>query len=772
MSRGEVELPETSAGGANVPMRSASETFPIRHEAGLRSSIDESDCSFLLDAASAMQRTRDPKEILRTLAAAIRVVAGAGVWLAVGETAAQEIYGQPPGGPTEPPTIDIASAPESWSARLGRGQRPFEANAVDSPIALHDPLRAPDAVTIFPMQFRASVAGLVVGRPLLELPPAERSVIGLLCHEASLALDVGPVSEAAEHTEALFQTLTQLTASYSDPQRVLDTIVRRTAELLGMDAAWIRLADDQKDSLTLTSAFGITADSFAHAPISVRSPLPGAAIRQRRAVCLRDARRDERLPTPPKGVRAVMCAPMFVEDELVGLLVAADRKAHDCSVEDRRIMEALASAAALSIANARLYSEREDYSLALRRSRQFQNSLTALMLAGGGLDEIIETIARTLNCGVFVLDRDLTVLHSSPVHDDGDPGREPAALAAALSSSEEIVAGTGIARIVVPGGKKDVEISVAPLDLEGERTAFVVVAAGASGLRGVESEMVEAAVTTIGLELMRDRAAGEVEVRLAGGLFGMLLSNEGIDEAKIKRRASHLGYELSGANIVIAVAPPEDHEPDDFSDLGGLRTTIQRCLRRHQNPPTAVFEHEEAVYVLLSDPEAVPPALVREHCDLITAELRASKRFAGARVAFAGPHSGIAGVRRAAEQVAHALNVLRVVDKGGTAVAFDDLGIWTLLGSMGDRERLLTFTQDVLGDLIAHDEERQGHLVETVRALAASRYQVRSTAESLGIHVNTLRRRIERISELTGLDFGDPEDRLKADVAIRIAAGL
>ena len=140
-----------------------------------------------------------------------------------------------------------------------------------------------------------------------------------------------------------------------------------------MDAAWVMLADAQKQRLQLTSAFGITSGAFRDLSISVDDRLPGRAIRSRRAVCLRDVQDEEQSEySRPEGLRTVMCAPMFVEDELVGVLVAAHREVHEASTEDFRTLEALASAAAVSITNARVYAEREEYSLALQRTQRFQ----------------------------------------------------------------------------------------------------------------------------------------------------------------------------------------------------------------------------------------------------------------------------------------------------------------------------------------------------------------------------------------------------------------
>src|SRR5881398_2414425 len=107
-------------------------------------------------------------------------------------------------------------------------------------------------------------------------------------------------------------------------------------------------------------------------------------------MCIGDLRGDERAKrTQEEGLRSIFCAPMFVQDELLGVLIAANRETRDLSPDERRVMDALASAAAVSIGNARLYADRESsierlagLNALLEQRSAFQQRLTNLVLAG------------------------------------------------------------------------------------------------------------------------------------------------------------------------------------------------------------------------------------------------------------------------------------------------------------------------------------------------------------------------------------------------------
>lgn len=720
----------------------------------------------VLTASSAMRRSEDPDRVLDILVATLPVV-----------TPVMRVWAgwKSPAGPLTHTTLfdpiraadparGLEAALDEWASRLAPGQPPFEIEVGESPLA--GAVGFPRALTVFPMSSAARVGALLVAASQAELHQC-RSVIGLLCDHAAAALEFVSARGTGQRAEALCQTLTQLAASYSDPEVMLQTIVRSTARLLDAGAAYIMLADEECRLLKVRTAYGITSGAFYEPTYPVEEVFPGTAIRDRRVICVRDVQQHkEARNSRTEGLRTTMCAPMFVEDELIGVLLAAHREVRDLSPDDRRIMEALANAAAVAIKGSQLHAEREESiqrlgqvnellelrSAAGERTLAFQRQLTELVLAGRGLDQLVATMTATLGCHVLILDRELAVLHAS---EGAEAATDVPGLASAIRSLDAEHHGISWLSDVV----------VAPLDIGGERSAYVVVAAGEAGLEGADLGMTEAAVMAIGLELMRDRANAEAEARLTGGLFHALLSGDAVDVAMISRKASYLGYEFSGANAVIAISDgPATGPHRRFS----LETCIQRAVRREREHPTAVFERDETIFVVLSDPGEISRQMIEEHTARIRQELAVSGRAEGVRIAFAGPHQGIEGVRRAAEEATYALHVLGVMRRDGPPQAFSDLGIWTLLGSVGDTESLVRFVNGVLGVLMEHDAERQTQLIDTLRTLVACNFHYRTAAETLYAHPNTLRYRMTRIKELAGLDFADVDDRLRVELALRV----
>ena len=68
--------------------------------------------------------------------------------------------------------------------------------------------------------------------------------------------------------------------------------------------------------------------------------------------------------------------------------------------------------------------------------------------------------------------------------------------------------------------------------------------------------------------------------------------------------------------------------------------------------------------------------------------------------------------------------------------------------------------------LVAHDRERRGDLVRTLRVYFAAGTNASEAADRLYLHRNSLLYRLARIGELTGLDSKDPRAKLALELGL------
>ncbi|MCB0130871.1 MAG: helix-turn-helix domain-containing protein, partial [Caldilineaceae bacterium] len=70
--------------------------------------------------------------------------------------------------------------------------------------------------------------------------------------------------------------------------------------------------------------------------------------------------------------------------------------------------------------------------------------------------------------------------------------------------------------------------------------------------------------------------------------------------------------------------------------------------------------------------------------------------------------------------------------------------------------------------LIAHDEEHNSELVETLEGFFSCHGNLSQTATRLHIHRNTLTYRLERIANITQLDLNDADARFSLQLALKL----
>lgn len=241
---------------------------------------------------------------------------------------------------------------------------------------------------------------------------------------------------------------------------------------------------------------------------------------------------------------------------------------------------------------------------------------------------------------------------------------------------------------------------------------------------------------------------GAWDARLQAQVVDALLAGE--DERVVAARASALGWPSSAPVQIIAVAP-------DGSDLDEAAEQVLHAARRLRLGVLAAG-HADALLLVLPEGTGTGPL----------AEL-----LPGARGVVLGPPAaslGAAGhsARAALAGLAALAAYRRPLGQERTPVAADALlPERALAGDPLARAQLVEECYEPL--------RRAGSdLLATAEALMARGGSLEGTSRDLLIHVNTLRYRLSRVSQVTGLDPREPRDAFALQVALvlgRLAGG-
>ncbi len=274
---------------------------------------------------------------------------------------------------------------------------------------------------------------------------------------------------------------------------------------------------------------------------------------------------------------------------------------------------------------------------------------------------------------------------------------------------------------------------------------------GARPLVAGSSQVLRGASAVASRILTRGLQAPSTEAQLVQRLFG---EHGGIDAASA---GAYLGLGVDARFAVIGLAGASG---DAISQIGGALRLEASAFAA--SSLTAVVG--DRAYLLL--PDTSVNRLTRWTTTLVkrfdgVPALRGAQ-LRGAIVADVDGLAGVAAARAECDRVLLAAGDQRVTTlaQARTAVLLGEI-----IGALQGRADLV---DPRLERLRAYDEEHAGSLVASLRSYLAALGNVRDAARALDIHTNTLRYRLERAQQITGLRLDDPQDRLLTALQLAI----
>jgi purine catabolism regulator len=426
----------------------------------------------------------------------------------------------------------------------------------------------------------------------------------------------------------------------------------------------------------------------------------------------------------------------------------------------------------------------------LKRSIEIHRRFTELVLDGKGVNEICKTLAELLESAVTIEDASFHLLaHAGST---ADPHRKETILK--QGTPQRVLFDPQIQRMLREVESQRAPVKVPPFPHVGmSRERLIAPILAANQVLGYISVLdhpphneelafmaIEQAALVLALAVAKERELAEVEGRVRGEFLEDLLHSTYGDDAAAQRRARHLGYPLHGGHIVMLV------DIDDFRGFHRSRQisedAIQALKREFLRRVAAVVRTSFARALVQGRSDQVVALLplgseggdyqIRAHAlgTQIQQTIAEWKPGFTVSVGFSGPADAPAGVAGSLREVTSVMESLARFKRWSQVVAVPELGLTGLLAAVTD-ERLVDYSRRHLGPLIQHDTSRKGNLVATLRAYLETGEQ-QQAAQRLRVHPNTLRYRLDRIREISGVDLEDPETRLNLAVALRVQALL
>ena len=115
-----------------------------------------------------------------------------------------------------------------------------------------------------------------------------------------------------------------------------------------------------------------------------------------------------------------------------------------------------------------------------------------------------------------------------------------------------------------------------------------------------------------------------------------------------------------------------------------------------------------------------------------------------------------------ASQAIKYIEIIRLVtgDKNKSVVHYSNLGFFQIFGKVDDMTELERCIPETLKKLYLYDDEHKGELITTLQMYLRNNQSIKKTASAMFVHYRTISYRLEKIKQISGINFDNANEVL------------
>lgn len=428
--------------------------------------------------------------------------------------------------------------------------------------------------------------------------------------------------------------------------------------------------------------------------------------------------------------------------------------------------------------------DRQSY--VIEQAARIHSQLTQVVLDGGDLLAVGESLANSLDNPVLIETEELDVIAAcAPIGGKTNVSPELIQANANRSVLTQLEADgvfaqldSGLPSVTwYPRDGEGVGRIISPIVYGHALHGYLTVLKFTELVPDVAKAALEQAATVAALVMARQQIVEETRLRIRSDLLQDLLQGNFDSTELMMQRAQYVDWDLSQKLVVIAL--DIDHFRQTLQQYSGDEKKIQ-CIKTklvqavenvvYQTDRKAIVSpRSDSVIVLtvITGSEAGFKQRSLEIANAIKQAVDANVPEVQVTVGIGGVCAELGGVPKSYQEARQALRIGKLLVGGNKVFHIDDLSFYRLLIDVVEQDELRAFVDDAIGPLLRYDQEKSAKLVHTLEKYLELGGNHTLTAQRLFIHRNTLTYRLNRAAQVLGVDLDDPEIRIKLLVALR-----
>lgn len=411
-----------------------------------------------------------------------------------------------------------------------------------------------------------------------------------------------------------------------------------------------------------------------------------------------------------------------------------------------------------------------DYTL-LQKATRIHKRLTNLILRGGNLSDVAETLAKAGRHSITIEGvggRILAEARCGRVDEAQTRGVQLGYTSPEMSKRllemgiyQQLQTKMGAVRVEpMPDLGMSQERLVAPIMIEHQIHGYIWLIPGNRALTELDEMALAHAATVAALLISKEQAVRKAEEKPRGDFFNQLLNKGPTYSTTLAEQALRLGYRLDASHQVLFIRA---------TPVTGCSRSLAKVVNewfREQGNCVLIVWRDKGLVVLI---ESRDDEWGRGLAEKMIAELShpTSPILIGLGGTFSHKDSNDTTLQESYEQAREAAAIGERLGKEEGVIAFSELGLLHWLYHLTASQRTQNSYMQHIHTLAAYDKRRRTELVRTLEAYLEHGGSTTETAKALYIHRNTLLHRVNRIKNLCELDLREPIERLNLYLAVK-----
>ena len=304
---------------------------------------------------------------------------------------------------------------------------------------------------------------------------------------------------------------------------------------------------------------------------------------------------------------------------------------------------------------------------------------------------------------------------------------------------------------------------ISPVITKGVGRGFLSIIGHDSEIDDIDLLVAEHGAAACALEMAKLKAVSETEKRLRGTFLDRLLVGD-VSHQEAIRQGERFEHDMTVTHLALVMSWRGNNPPS----MRRLETMINSIIENHRAHALVwQRERDNEIVVFHATDNENPIDYSLKLAETFARDI--NRQYPNNHVAIGlGQPARDVGAWRTSYRDAVQARDLAVRLQTDTPLYIGDLGVYQLILSLSDREKLTDFCDRTLGTLVDYDMRQNADLIKTLEAFFNCHGNLSQTAEMLIVHRNTLLYRMNRINEIASIDLNRPETRLALHLALTI----